>query len=468
MKILIATDIYHPNVNGAAYFTYRLANDLAQRGHDVSVICPSLSMQNTITIDKGVKVYGVHSIHLPVYEKFRISPLIISKRTINKLVEKISPDIIHIQNHFIIGKAVTAMAKKLDIPIIGTNHFMPENLVHYFHMPIAIEKLLIKIGWKQCIKVFNQLDYVTTPTITAANLLKKAGYEKEILPLSCGINLNKFKPTNDGLYLKERYHIPTNKKIILYVGRLDKEKRVETIIQSLPIILKQINAHLVLAGLGKERPKLENLTQKLNIGESVTFTGFIPDVDLENVYHVGDVFVIAGVAELQSIVTMEALASGLPVVAVNAMALPELVHDGENGYLFDDGNSEMIANHIIKILSNDTLKRSMQEKSLEIIQTHAINKTLQAFESIYDRVIKEHQKNSNYIPTWTPSKRIIAVCFTASVLLLVIFSSIIASKPEPKVFVRNELYELTANAKYFFNDSFSPSEYFHEHKFKHL
>jgi glycosyltransferase involved in cell wall biosynthesis len=96
--------------------------------------------------------------------------------------------------------------------------------------------------------------------------------------------------------------------------------------------------------------------------------------------------VMASTAELQSIVTMEAMASGLPVVAVNAMALPELVHDGENGYLFSDGDSQMFAEKVIAILSNQAIRAEMSKKSLEIIKDHDISEVVGKFEAIYSDI----------------------------------------------------------------------------------
>lgn len=386
MKILIATDTYYPDVNGAAYFTYRLATILAKRGHNVFVMCPSRSFKNMVSNDKGVTVYGIRSIRIPVYQNFRVSPLFISGIILGA-VEEISPDIVHIQNHFIIGKRAVSTAKKLGIPVIGTNHFMPENLVHYLHLPKIAEKWLRKFAWRQCVRIFEQLDFVTTPTKTAGALLKNAGFSKDVMPISCGIDLERFKPTNDGLYLKRIFAVPINKPVLLYVGRLDKEKRVDIILRALSDILRVTSVHLVLAGIGKEKQKLEELTEKLGIQKAVTFTGFVPDKDLQNIYRIADLFVMAGIAELQSIVTMEAMASGLPVVAVNAMALPELVHDGENGYLFSDGDSQMLAEKVIAILSNQTMREQMSKKSLEIIKDHDINKIIEKYESIYNEII---------------------------------------------------------------------------------
>jgi 1,2-diacylglycerol 3-alpha-glucosyltransferase len=386
MRILIATDTYHPDVNGAAYFTYRLTTILAERGHNVFVMCPSRSFRNTVSDDEGVMVYGIRSIPLPLYLDFRISPLFVS-RIIKRAVKEISPDIVHIQNHFLIGKQAVGAAKKLGIPVIGTNHFMPENLVHYLHPPRDAEKRLQQLAWRQCVRVFEQLDFVATPTKTAAALLRNAGLSKDVVPISCGIDLERFKPTNDGSYLKQRFAIPNNKPVLLYVGRLDKEKRIDVILRSLPDILRVASVHLVVAGIGREKKKLEEATEKLGMQETVTFTGFVPDKDLQNIYRIADLFVTAGIAELQSIVTMEAMASGLPVVAVNAMALPELVHDGENGYLFSDGDSKMLAEKVIAILSNQTMRAQMSKKSLDIIKGHDINKVVEKYESIYNQII---------------------------------------------------------------------------------
>lgn len=399
MKILIATDTYYPSINGASYFTQRLATMLAKRGHQVYVLAPSMTSENNISKNDGVHVYGVRSIGVPIYPDFRVSPLFLSQRSIKKYVKEIHPDVIHIQNHFMIGKGVLRAAKELNIPIMGTNHFMPENLVHYLHMPEFFEKELKRFGWYQFRQVFDRLDIVATPTKTAADLMKKSKFEKNINIVSCGIDLVRFNPKNDGSALKKHFNIPNGCKILLYVGRLDKEKRVEIILRAIPQIAKKVDVHFVIAGVGKLRKTFERKAQKFGIRDRITFTGFVKNADLPNLYRVADLFVIAGIAELQSIVTMEAMASGLPVLAVNKMALPELVHDSENGYLFKDGDSRAIAEKASKILSDEKLRARMSKKSLEIIKNHDINKTLEKYESLYLETINHADFSSTNLNT---------------------------------------------------------------------
>ncbi|PIR76554.1 MAG: glycosyltransferase family 4 protein [Candidatus Magasanikbacteria bacterium CG10_big_fil_rev_8_21_14_0_10_42_10] len=389
MNILIASDTYYPNLNGASYFTYRLATLLAKRGHHVSVICPSQTYQKTTYIQDGVHVYGVPSMSVLMYKGFRFSPLTISKKAISESLSKIQPEVMHIQNHFFIGRAVSEYATKHHIPIMGTNHFMPENLVHYLHFPPKIEAYINRIAWKQCFKVFKHLNIVTTPTHTAAALLKKVGFPKEVKVLSCGLDLKRFKPTHPDIArsIKQTYHIPLERKVLLYTGRLDREKRIDIVLHAMPIILKTCDAHLVIAGEGKQHHTLETLAHTLGIQDRVTFTGFVPDNIFQDIYHVADVFVNAGIAELQSIVTMEALASGLPVVAANAMALPELVHDGKNGFLFPVDDIDALATHVIRIFSDSTLQAQMSQESLRIIQKHDIQNVIQVYESLYEQTI---------------------------------------------------------------------------------
>jgi glycosyltransferase involved in cell wall biosynthesis len=333
---------------------------------------------------------------MPVYPGFRFSPLLLTRKRIRQVIQKTNPDIIHIQNHFMIGKIVLKIAQELGIPIIGTNHFMPENLIHYLHLPSFLEERLKRIGWQQFVRVYSQLSIVTAPTKTASELMHRHGLTREVIVLSCGIDLQRFNPNNNGTYLKERYNIP-DRPIILYVGRLDKEKNIEVILRAMPLILEKTGAQLVLTGVGALRNHLENIVQELGLHKHVVFTGFVADEDLPNLYRLADIFVIAGIAELQSIVTMEAMASALPVVAVNAVALPELIHHGENGFLFSDGDSQAVAERVTHILTNERLKREMGQKSLSLIQAHDMNRVVRQFELLYRSATETYLHTSSKV-----------------------------------------------------------------------
>ena len=393
MKILFATDTYPPHANGTAYFVYRLAHQLAARGHTVSIIAPSETFANTKTFDNaGVTVYGMRSVPYLNYPKFRMSfwP-ILSKRLVGEIVSKTSPDIVHIQAHFPIGAAVAKVAKIDNIPVIGTNHYQPENLIHYLPLPEFARKIIIALGWKWFKNVYNNLDAVTTPTETAAKIVKGIGFNKPIIVISNGISLKHFKPKETGSQIRKKYNIPLKKPVLLFVGRLDKEKLLDVVIDAMPQVIKSCDIQFVAAGVGADRAKLEKLSRDLKVSKHVTFTGFVADQDLPNLYRTATAFVMLGISELQGIAIMEAMATGLPILAANAKALPELVNDSENGYLIEPGDSKTLGQKIIIIFTNNNLQQKMSAASLKIIKVHDLENTISRFEKLYQQVVKRHQ-----------------------------------------------------------------------------
>lgn len=389
MRILFATDNFYPNVNGAANFAYTLIKGLLDRGHHIFVIAPSQKFNYTVTKQKNLTIYGIRSVMIPkiIHPSGMRVPLTINPIRIKKIVEEVKPDVIHIQDHFMIGSKVCDAGRRLKIPLVGTNHFMPENFLHYLDPFDFAKKSLSKFAWRQLINVYKHLDLITIPTKTAAVLLKNLGLKNPLTIISCGIDLKKFNPKKNGNLMKKRFGIAGSKPVVLFVGRLDKEKNIDTLIGAFAIVLSSIDAKLVIAGKGKEKSNLVNLSKDLKISQNVNFVGFVPEEDLPFLYRIADVFAIASIAELQSIATMEAMASGLPVVAAKVMALPELVEDGENGYLFGEGDVNEAAKCMLKILTNPILRKKMSENSLKIISKHDLNKTINSFENVYHRLV---------------------------------------------------------------------------------
>ena len=391
MKILIAADTYYPHVNGASYFTQRLAFYLQQRGHRVLVIAPSRTFKNEFYTHE-TPIQGIRSIPVLIHKDFRVSLPILLGSTVENVIAAYAPEIVHVQGHFFICNAVLKEAKKLGLPTVGTNHFMPENLTHYSHLPAFAMRWLQKWGWKWFRAVFEELDIVTTPTQTGARLLQQIGFKKEVLPISCGIDRSRFCPSANGNGLRKKYSLPEGKKILLYVGRVDREKNIDLILRGLSRVVRTSNVHLVIAGRGAEENRLKRLERSLGLHERVTFAGFVPDEDLPGLYAMADCFIIAGTAELQSIVTLEAMASGLPVIGVRAMALPELVHPGANGCLFYPGDESGVADCITAVFADASRRKEMSAGSLAIIERHDIEQTINQFESIYRSLVAK--KNS--------------------------------------------------------------------------
>ncbi len=169
-----------------------------------------------------------------------------------------------------------------------------------------------------------------------------------------------------------------------FVGRLTAEKQVEVILQAMTKLDPALDVSFDIVGGGDQRKNLERLTGELGLSDRVTFHGRTTDDELRALLSRASLFVIASIAELQSIATMEAMASALPIVAADAVALPHLVHDGENGHLFVPGDADDLAARLTDVLTaSPEERRRMQEASLKMVEAHDINRTLDTFEALY-------------------------------------------------------------------------------------
>ncbi|MCW3107541.1 MAG: rfaG [Segetibacter sp.] len=386
MNILFVSDTYYPHLNGVYYFVCRLAPLLQERGHRVAVIAPSETIYLSHKRIDNIDVYGVPSLPVGYYPNVRISIPFFLKARIKHLLNTFEPDVIHLQDHFSISKAVVKVNRKLGIPIIGTNHFMPENLTTLIQSK-RWKKELTKFLWSQFSSVYNQLSLVTTPSETAADLIRPK-LKVSVVAISSGIDFQKFNPSGNTDDIKKKYAIP-DRPILLFVGRVDPEKNLEEVVRAVALAVKKVDFYFVIVGKGIRKAMLENLALELNIADRIIFTGYVPEEELPYFYKLSHCFVIASIAELLSLATLQAMASGLPVIAADVCALSELVQDNVNGYLFKSGDIHAIAQGMNNVVTRQDLYHAMCEKSLEYSRRHDINKTVESFERVYKRAVDD-------------------------------------------------------------------------------
>ncbi|WP_061296994.1 glycosyltransferase [Herbidospora cretacea] len=382
-RVLIATDTYPPDVNGAAYFTHRLASGLAARGTEVHVVCTSDDGPPVTDVLDGVLVHRLRSARLMVHPTMRFTVPAGLGRTMDRLVRRIGPDVVHTQGHFVVGRSAVAAAKRAGLPVVATNHFMPDNLFQFTGVPQRLRRRVGELAWKDLNRIFERADHVTTPTPLAAGLLSAKGLRSEVEPVSCGIDLSRFHPQPQA-WARRRFGVP-ERPTIMFVGRLDEEKHLDEIVLALPKLLNDVDCQAVFVGQGNRREYLERLAHRVGAGDNVKFLGFVADADLPQAYAVADVFCMPGTAELQSIATLEAMASGLPVVAADAMALPHLIEG--NGHLYTHGDVSELARHLKFILTHDEERAAMGRASLALAAAHTHERSLARFEAIYGEVL---------------------------------------------------------------------------------
>jgi len=379
MRILIGGDTFAPDLNGAASFAKRLGAGLAARGHDVHVMAPAQKHKvGTFPEEYDGQTLTVHRVYswrwLPhPWLRFMLPWRV--KANSRKIIDSIHPDAVHFQSHIIAGSGLAPVAKKRGIRLVGTNHTMPENVLqHVTILPKPTLDWLARIQWKAAARIFRMADVVTSPTQNSADYFEKMTGLRDVIAISNGIDTSAYTP-NFGRHDSNR---------VVYVGRLDEEKHVDELLQAAARMDPKLDVQVEIIGGGEMKPKLRELAASLGIVDRIHFLGKLSDEDLRATLTRGTVFAMPSRAELQCIAAMEAMATALPVVAANAMALPHLVTEGVNGHLYEPGDIDGFAAALTDVLTADPARLDkMKNASLEVVTHHAMGHTLDVFEALY-------------------------------------------------------------------------------------
>ena len=402
MRILIATAVYYPMINGVAVFSHNLALGLSGRGHEVVVVCPSQNGKNYTEMQDGVKVCYLKSIQAKVYPDqihavpkkkklfykhgFRVS--VFPRRQIKKIMDVFQPDVVHVQVSDMIGLSVVSYARKIGVPVVTTEHNQPNVITEPLKLGL-IKKPANSVLTAYFFNRQNKSDFVTMPTEKAIkDLIKARGKEFKVpvAAVSNGVDLKNFCYKKAPKALYEKYGLRPHYKTVLYLGRIDPEKNLGLVIDAFLEVKKTIpDIQLVMIGDGVDKSRLEKKTAGMR---DLHFLGRIVAPELYEVYHLGDVFATASEIETQGIVLVEAAACGLPLIAVDAGAVSEICVNGENGILCKPGNLSELSHALSLLLTDDELREKYAKKSLEIVKKHDFENTLDQFENIYRHVTK--------------------------------------------------------------------------------
>lgn len=379
LRVVIGCDTFAPDVNGAARFAERLAAGLTARGEEVHVVAPASSRRTAGRFVETVEGVPVHVVRLPSWRWYPhdwlrfVVPWFMRRRA-RRILDDVAPDVVHFQSHVIVGRGLAREAHARGVRVVGTNHIMPENILDFTLLPGPLNDLLMRIAWRDERHVFELADAVTTPTRRAADFLERNTGLRGVIPVSCGIRARDYAPDLG----------PRRDRRILFVGRLTREKQIDVALRAFDRLDPELDARFDVVGSGDQLDALRAQAAHLRARDRVTFHGRVDDAELRRLYSTASVFVMPSIAELQSIATLEAMASGLPVVAADAMALPHLVRPGENGYLFRPGDPVALADALDRVLRQTPERRlAMQRASLDGVRPHDIEHTLDTFEALY-------------------------------------------------------------------------------------
>lgn len=402
MRIAVFTDMYKPDINGLTNTVHQQVLALAERGHEIKIICPLYRNKKRKEKIKSISVERFPSIPFWVYPQVRISAL--RTNSVIKVIRKFKPDIIHIHTPFVIGGKGVICAKKLNIPLVGTYHTLLSEFTTYIAPSrlIKLDKLYEKMGlvkykkqqikagkykkfsdkivWSITNKFYNKCKVVITCSNIAKKELIKNNLKVPIKVISGGIDLKKLKSGKK----KSR-----NKKIrLLHVGRSSYEKNINIVLEAMKIILaNRKDVYLGIIGSGPALNSLKKHASYLGLNKNVKFWGFVSDEKLHEAYKNSDIFVTASTIETLGLVVIEAMAYGLPVVGVNKYAIPEVVKHNVNGYIVKPYDSKAMAEKILHLINNKDLRVRMGQKSKNLVKEHSLTIATDKLEQTYKNII---------------------------------------------------------------------------------
>ncbi|MDQ2743815.1 MAG: glycosyltransferase [Chloroflexota bacterium] len=379
MNIGIVTDFYYPWIGGPATLIRNLGHGLAARGHAVFLLAPSHNGTPGVECDGPLHVTRVRSHSVPF--GYNLRSALHPGREVDEWLAAVRPDVLHVHHPFVLSTSALLAARKARIPVVATNHTVPECSLwgirdHRLLYSISNRAFSAWLKW-----VLERCDMVTTPTDTASRSLSDLGFPRQVQSISNGVDAERFRPGPGDSALRVRLGLD-DRPIVLYTGRLDAEKQMDIWLQAGAEVVKTLDVQFVATGKGTDAARLEKITRSLGLSRHVRFVGIVAENDYPKIYRLANAYFITSPVELQSISTLEAVASGLPVVAVDAGALPELVHHKENGYLFAPGDWRAAALALTTILSDANLSRGMSIASRHISAAHDLVGTIDCYESL--------------------------------------------------------------------------------------
>lgn len=385
MRIGIFTECYNPVLNGVVVSINTFKHVLEQRGHEFYIF-------TTGSLDKAES--DPHIIRFPVALPFKPKggkyPLAWPQNA-HLLAPKIAEynlDLIHSQHLLLLGESGLKVSKILNIPSILTYHTLLTEYSHYLPGAAQLTRWwLIRKSRQIC----NMYDQVITPSPSMARLLRSYGVIAPIESIPTGVDVAQYANHFTRQDLSEKCKIPENKKLLLYVSRIAPEKNIRFLFAAIRrLIRRRQDFHLLMVGGGPDFDLYQNLAQKWGLKEVITFTNMQPREETVKYFGSADIFVFPSITETQGIVVTEAMAAGIPAVAVNKMGPSDIIKNGVDGFLTSLKIDEF-TDKINELLENNVLRKKMGDAAKINASQYSVNVTADKMEKLYVKLANNHR-----------------------------------------------------------------------------
>lgn len=376
MRLLLVSHAYPPTISGVTVVVNKVAHEMARRGHEVVVVTASDTGAPYEHDDGGVHVVRVRSAPNPYWRAGRLP--IAGAEHLEEIVLGFSPHVIHSHESAWLAWQLARLREEIRVPLIATCHFVPRFLSHYLRRSLRTGARE-RVAWQVAVRLLDRFDCVVFPTETQRRMYVQAGLSTPTRVISNGVDLRRYRPGPGddpaGLALPPRPRV-------LAVGRVARDKRLDILLHAFAY-LRDTRASLVVAGDGQAREKLERLAIELQLDGRVVFTGSVPEAVMPDLYRACDVYAITSLVEVQSITTLQALATGLPVVAASAGALPEVVQHGVTGLLVPPQDPVATASALRSLVGDPGWARALGANGVRAATAHDEKRTFDEYEQVY-------------------------------------------------------------------------------------
>jgi len=391
MRIAHFTNTYKPNINGVARSVSTFRDALSRLGHHVFVFAQESPDDYRETEPYIFRYPGVN------VPQFNYSITMPYSRMVNKMLPSLKLHVIHSNHPVLLGDVAAKRAKKLGVPFVFTFHtryveYADEYTQAYVPFSQAFVRGIIVEGLANYL---NQCQHIIAPSDSIKeNLTDFAGLTDRVTVIPTGIDLEPYRKAN-GQQIRRKYNW-NREKVLVSVGRLAEEKNVQTLLSAVAQVMQENDdVRLLLVGDGPLRGDLEKYAKKLGVVERVKFTGRIPFDQVPAHLKAADIFCFASITETQGLVTMEAMAAGLPVVAVDATGTSDSVEHNVEG-LLTKNDSTALGQAIKQVLDDEDLLARLKAAAVKKAESFDMMVQARKMVAVYEQAI-EDKKAGRYI-----------------------------------------------------------------------
>ncbi|PHQ27211.1 glycosyl transferase family 1 [Marinobacter guineae] len=378
LRVAMFTNNYLPFIGGVPISIERLRRGLEKLGDKLLIVAPRY---------KGQPEAEAHVLRVPSLfsmgeeREFRLANIFLGR--IRKRVRAFGPDIIHLHHPFWLGSLGLFVARRLKVPAIYTYHTRLEHYAHFVPLPGMLFRNLISHA---LIKHFaNKCDGVIVPTYSTEEYLRMIGVKTPTFVQPTGIEYQRFQDVRpeDIEQLRDQLNLG-DEKVFVSVSRLSNEKNIDFMIEAIDALRRETDVpfRFLMIGDGHQKDRLQEKIEQLGLAQYFTLVGAVPPEDMAIWYRLGDAFLFASKSETQGMVILEAMAAGLPVVAVRSSGIEDVVRHGFNGFKTPEKQDQWRA-QVKKLLEDDELREQLAEQALDFAKDYSVEQFATDVRTIY-------------------------------------------------------------------------------------